>query len=193
MKKKGYFFILDALIGILIMSIVFVTFLSDPVDVPQKPRLDMVASDVQLLFSSIKFRDLDLSNSPTITEFPVINDLIDSGVISNIDNTLSQQIGEFYYKLHTIPDASYRGNAGDVLGEILEVLPGQYNFEVRLVGDFDDGGGGTIEISEMLYDRTNIAKEDSDVVIVRTSFVFGVDPVPNELWGPYVFEVKMWE
>ena len=192
MKKKGYFFILDALIGILIMSIVFITFLSDPIDVPQKPIIDMMANDVQLLLNSVKIRDLDLSNNPTI-EFPVIKDLVDTGRITDIDNTLAQQIGEFYFKVHSISDSSFRGNAGDMLAEILEVVPDQYNFEVKITGDFDDGLGGTEEISELLYDRTNVAKEDSEVVLVRTSFVFGVDPATKVFWGPYVFEVKIWE
>ncbi len=116
--KKGYYFVVDTIIAIFIVSVGLLAFFSSPLSVPPKSRISGLSSDVIESLGSTKIAEYN-------DGYAGINgELWQQGEITNPQNTLLQQIGEFY------TEGKY-----DIAEEFIETtvrksLPGQFNLEV---------------------------------------------------------------
>lgn len=84
MDKKGYFFTVDALIALIVVILVIIVV--KPVTTNFEPE-PQIQEDLMKALSSIKIKDLDNSYAQT---------LISNGTITNLNNTVLEQLGEFY-------------------------------------------------------------------------------------------------
>tara|TARA_Y100000310_G_scaffold340439_1_gene436254 strand:- start:22066 stop:22602 length:537 start_codon:yes stop_codon:yes gene_type:complete len=168
--KKGYFFILDSVVAVMIMTVAFMALYSDPVDTPQKERLDLMAGDIEVFLSNTRINELDS------TEISIIGTYLSNGDITDKRNTIMQQVGEFY-QLSEDPKASSLLD-----GVIGTIVPSQFNFEIYIE-------------NTLIYSRVmpGHSKDNSRVVIIKRGIVYGIDEDGFSLWGPYISEVRMWE
>ncbi len=84
MIKKGVFFSTDALVALII---IFLSILVIFPLIKYSPSEDFIQQDVVKVLSLLKVGDIDNS---------YVQNLISQGVISNLNNSLLEQIGEFY-------------------------------------------------------------------------------------------------
>lgn len=169
-SRKGYYFIIDAILGILILSVAFVFLFSTPVSAPNKSRAILLANDVLSFLATNKIEDI---NDPYAG---VNGTLWGSSDITNSKNTLMQQIGEFYYH------EKYGIAANFISVVIRDIVPPQFNVEIVVEG-------------RILYPTSPspYSKESSDVTVITKTITFGEDKAGNVVWGPYSFEVTVWE
>ena len=89
-NKKGYFFTLDAVLGLLVLVIGVVLIASSYVKSPQSAQVEFLSDDLLNFFFNVKVKDL---NNPYAG---IGGQLWNQGEITDGDNSLLQQIGEFY-------------------------------------------------------------------------------------------------
>ena len=86
-KKKGQFFTIDAILAAGIFFTVIVLVSSVYVADPQKASVSFLSQDTVRVFTNLKVDDLDNGH---------VKNLIALGVITRTNNTLLEQIGEFW-------------------------------------------------------------------------------------------------
>ncbi len=166
MKKKGYFFTIDAFFAVLVLVIgliiVWNSYSSRPLTTPS----EIVSQDLTTIFSTTKI--IDLSD----IYYPYIRDLKLQGKIVNYDNTLLEQIA-FFYSEDEIEVAT---NFTKELAE--ELVPEHQGFEI-------------IVENTSIFKR-DFVKEVSSLVGSK-KIVYGFNNQTYELWGPLLVEVRVWQ
>ncbi|HLF66081.1 MAG TPA: hypothetical protein VI522_00535, partial [Gammaproteobacteria bacterium] len=89
-KKRGYFFVLDAVLGLFVIAMGIFIISTSYVNVPQLTQVSLLADDLLVFLSNTKIKDL---NNPYAG---IGGQLWKDGVITDADNSLLQQVGEFY-------------------------------------------------------------------------------------------------
>ena len=178
MNKKSYFFTLDAMLslGILILGsfLIFTSYTK----VPSKAQTGILAEDVMDLFATTKIKDL---NNPY---GGVGGDLWKRGYITNSDNSLLQQIGEFYYEYEKTNNEAFKNTAENfIVSVIKEIVPLQYNFEFWIEDT-------RLYPSSPTQQHIN-SKEKTKILLPSKAITYGI--LDNELFGPYEIEVLIWE
>ncbi|MBI5388838.1 hypothetical protein HZB01_00485 [Candidatus Woesearchaeota archaeon] len=172
--KKGYFFTLDVVIATIVLAVGLYFVLSARNEVPYYTTSQYLSEDMITTFSSVQIRDI--SNN-------YIDYLVNDSNITNLDNTLMEQMGEFYYR---------QSKGCDFCGSILTnftrevtrgIIPSNFDYAV-LIKEAGDS-------YTLIY---NSSEQNMDAVIVISSkrLASGIYNV-SELWGPYVFEVRVWQ
>ena len=90
-KKRGYFFILDAALGLIILAIGAFLIASLYINAPEPTQVGLLSDDLMSFLSNTKIKDL---NNPYAG---IGGKLWNEGNITNPDYSLLQQLGEFYY------------------------------------------------------------------------------------------------
>ncbi len=162
MQKRGYFFTLDAFVamGIIVVGLVIVlaAYSYRPVTV----QGSVISSDLTLSLSNTKVSDVNND---------YVRNLINNGTITNSDNSLLQQTGEFYVNNQMSMGSYFLQNVTSNL------VPRQYGVNI------------TINEQEM-FSRGRLLNS-SRFVISSRSIVFGI--YNGSMWGPLPAEVRVWQ
>jgi len=189
-KKRGYFFLLDAMLGLLVLIVGVFLITSSYVKVPQPIQVGLLSGDLLNFISNTKIKEL---NNPYAG---IGGELQTRGYITEIDNPLLQQIGEFYEKdkvgLSKFPLPSGETEPYlDVAEKFIQnisggVIPLQYRYEVWING-------------ALLYPKTPTSehtksRENTKLLLTSKKLIFGIiDKRTGDIWGPYKAEVFIWE
>ena len=174
LKKRGFFFILDAAIGLFILIIGAFLIASLYVQAPKPSQVGLLSNDLISFLSAKKIKDL---NNPYAG---IGGDLWKQGVIKDADNSLLQQIGELYAT-----------NKPDIAEKFIQnvsasVVPLQFRYEVWMD-------------NVRLYPRNpspqhTSSKANTELLLTSKRVTFGfINRTSGQLWGPYKAEVFVWE
>jgi len=160
--KKGQFFSIDVFVAIAIIAVgLFVLYTSKSIQ-PSTAQTSALSTDLMGSFNSLKVYEVDN---------PYVIELIQNGNITRTDNTLLQQISEFY--IDGKPDL-----AGNVTEKVTAgVLPLQYAFSLYL------DGTSIYESRPFDVNSPNVIATKRLVAGVKNSTLF---------WGPILAEVRVW-
>lgn len=173
MNKRGYFFILDAFLALGVLVVGIAILLSTYTWTPDIGQPSNIAEDIINFLANTKIEDF---NNPY---FGAGGSLVKSGLIEDIDKTLLQQLGEFYYN----------GNYG--LAEYLitnvtkDLVPAQFNYEI-LVDD-------EIIFPPELTEQFNESRNSTLALYPSKRLSFGAVNNSLELFGPYEVEILAWQ
>ena len=173
LKKRGYFFILDAVLGLFVLVIGVFLVTSSYVAAPKPTQVGILSEDLLNFLSTKKIKELNNQYAG------IGGTLWKQGDITEPDNSLLQQIGEFYAK-----------NKLDIAGKFIQnvsadVVPPQFRYEVWMN-------------NVMLYPKTpspehTSSRSDTAILLTSKKITFGIDKSINEMLGPYKAEVYVWE
>jgi hypothetical protein len=164
MGKRGYFFTLDAFIamGIITTGLVLV-YLSQTL-APPTVQAEFLSQDVMETLASTQLFTL---NNPYVDEHRT------SRNITDLDNTILEQIGEFYV-------TQQLGNAQNLTRNVtLNLIPPQYSFEIWFDG-------------WLVHNRSYLHSDETPVLSASKTMVIGVIN-RTFFWGPYTAEVYVWQ
>ena len=171
--KKGYFFTLDAMISMGILVLGSMLIFSAYTRLPSQTQASELAQGTMEFLSSTKIKDLN-------NEYVGIGGILwNAGNITNGDNTLLQQMGQFYYEGNT-------GNARVFLQNVTApLIPGQFRLEFWID-------------SRMVYPKEadrqhNASKNSTTILIPSKKIVYGTIGESAELFGPYEAEALVWQ
>ena len=173
-NKRGYLFLLDSIIALGVLIIGGFLVYASYAKVPSKEEPKLLSETTMNFFANTKISD-------TNNAYAGFNgQLWRQGNITNDDNTLLQQIGEFYAK-------NQLDTAEKFIANITEnTIPVQYLFEFRMN-------------NQLLYPRNSSqehlnSKQSSSVLIPSRKLVSGyLNQETGDLYGPYAAEVLVWQ
>ncbi len=172
-SKKGYFFIVDAIVALSILAIGLVMIFSFYKIEPSVEQSQFFSTE--LADTLAKTRIIDVNN-----EYAGANSILTQNRnITNIHNTIIEQIAEFYYRYKEKGCSFCLGLAA--------------NFTKEITGDISTTGlSYSISIDNYpIYNYTVLNINDSMVVLPSRFIVHGLYN-KKELYGPYVVEVLSW-
>ena len=168
-KKKGYFFMLDATLALFVLVIGVFLVLSFYVDTPKPVQVDYLSKDILNFLSDTKIKQLN-------NEYAGIGgELWRNGTITDSENTLLQQMGEFYSN-------GQLDTAEKFVKNISEIVPKQYEYEVWIDG-------------VMMYPKEpskahNESKSVTRLLLTSKKLTFGIrNKTTSNMWGPYKAEM----
>ena len=173
-KKRGYFFILDAALGLFILVIGVFLITSSYVNPPEPAQVSLLSEDLLVLLSNTKIKDL---NNPYAG---IGGTLWNQSVITDADISLLQELGELYAtKQLDIAEKIVKNVSRDV-------IPLQFNYEVVVNGTIIYPLEQTVE--------HNVSRNSSEILLTSKKITFGViNKSAGDLWGPYKVEVFVWQ
>lgn len=110
-----------------------------------------------------------------------IRDMFIAGEIKNIENTVAQQVAEFYY----IGNSILAENLTQVFVE--DYLDKQMNFNLTI----EEEGSGIVDVLFLNLNRPEIGFDDSSIVSARQRIIFGFNS--SQVYGPYIFRTTIWK
>ncbi|MDA3855439.1 MAG: hypothetical protein PF569_04220 [Candidatus Woesearchaeota archaeon] len=110
-----------------------------------------------------------------------IRDMFIAGEIKNIENTVAQQVAEFYY----INDMVLASDLTQVFVE--DYLDKQMNFNLTI----EEEDSGVVDVLFVKLNRPQIEYDDSSVVSSRQRIIFGFNN--SQVYGPYIFKTIIWK
>jgi len=173
-KKRGYFFILDAVLGLSVLVIGVFLITSSYVNVPQPAQVGLLSDDLLDFLSNNKIKDLNNPYAGIGGEF------WNQGIITDADNSLLQQIGEFY-----------AANNFDTAEKFIQnvskgIVPSQFRYEVWI--------DGTILHPQIPSAEHIKSRNSTELLLTSKKLTFGIiNKTTSDLWGPYKAEVFLWE
>ena len=174
LKKRGYFFILDAMLALTVLVMGIATILSAYVKVNPNAQVGLLSDDLLNFLSNNKIKDL---NSPYAG---IGGELWNQGAITDADNTLLQQAGIFYAtnKPETAEKSIQNVSAG--------IIPPQFDYEVWINGAILYPKSPSLEHTQ--------SKSSTKLMLTSKKITFGIlNRTTSDLWGPYKAEVFVWE
>ncbi len=173
-KKRGYFFILDAMLALIVLSIGIFLITSSYVDVPQLAQVGLLADDLLNFLSNSKIKDI---NNPYAG---IGGALWAQGLITDIENTLLQQIGEFYATGNIDTAEKFIANVSS------GIIPPQFKYEFWI--------DGTILYPKVQSAEHTESRNSTEILLTSKKITFGIiNKTTSNLWGPYKAEVFVWE
>ncbi|MBS3100786.1 hypothetical protein J4204_01490 [Candidatus Woesearchaeota archaeon] len=173
-KKRGYFFVLDAVLGLFVIAMGIFIISTSYVNVPQLTQVSLLADDLLVFLSNTKIKDL---NNPYAG---IGGQLWKDGVITDADNSLLQQVGEFYATNKLDTAEKFVANVSK------DIVPEQFRYEVWIDGN-------------LIYPRNPAAehissKNNTALLLTSKKLTFGImSRTTSSIWGPYKAEVFTWE
>ena len=168
MHKKAYFFTMDAFIATSIIVIGISLILFSRANKPYEMQTAFLSQDVIDTASSIKVYE--------ISDNEYVNSLIINGNITNTQNTVLEQLGEFCYRGMNDTATNFTEKV------FLKTIPSEYNFQLLIKNG-----------SNILFNYTNGRNmETSRVLISSKNIIFG-QINDSTMWGPYMSEVRTWQ
>ena len=173
-KKRGYFFILDATLGLFVLVIGVFIILSFTLEVPPPAQVSFITSDIMNFLSSTKIKDL---NNPYAG---IGGELWKQGAITDQENTILQQAGEFYYRGKT-------DLAEKILQNVSEpIVPQEFRYEIWIDNS---------RVYPKNPDSSHVSSKDkTNLLLTSKKLAFGIaNKTTSEIWGPYKAEVYAWQ
>lgn len=172
-KRGAYFFVIDAFIAVSIIIVVMVVLFSAQSSSPDsKPTLSLL-QDFMVFMSSTEMRDLQ--GNYTLA-------LIADGNITDMDNTILEQVIEFYY----INRSTGKNMSGIIFKFINEtssgVIPDSRSFTIRVYND---------SISSVIFNNSRYPAEGSDLMLGMSKLGFKRIN-QTAIYGPMIVEVRLW-
>jgi len=171
--KKGLYFTIDSIIAGSIVLIVILLVSSFYVKHTSIEHLSFLSQDIIDVLSTITINDVK-------NKYTYINERITAGDIDNMDNTVLQQIAEFWAD-------SQLDFANKTASNVTELwLPNSIGYGIWID-------------NEPIYNRDIPIKKS---LISSKKMVSGIRKGPSSsntrqnpptLWGPAIFEVRAWE
>ncbi|MBI2646869.1 hypothetical protein HYW99_00140 [Candidatus Woesearchaeota archaeon] len=148
--------------------------MSSYINIPQPLQVEFLADDLLNFLSNTKIKDL---NNPYAG---IGGELWLNGTIKDADNSLLQQIGEFYALNNLNIAEKFVENVSKAV-----MLP-QYEYEVLIDNKTIYPKDPTIE--------HNQSKNTTDILLTSKKITFGiVNKTTSDIWGPYQAEVFAWQ
>ena len=174
LKKRGYFFVLDAMLALIVLVIGVFLVTSSYVDVPQPTQVSLLSDDMLNFLSNTKIKDLNNAYAG------IGGTLWGQGHIKDADNTLLQQAGEFYST-----------NKPDIAEKFIQnvsagIVPQQFRYEIWID-------------NSPLYPKAPSpehikSKNSTEILLTSKKLTFGIlNKGTSDIWGPYKAEVFVWE
>jgi len=165
--KKAQFFTMDAVLAVSIILVTIVLMSSEYISERDESNIYFLSNDIMDVYSNLKVKD-------SINDY--VKSLIANGSIVNINNTILEQIGEFWSENRS-------GLAS--------------RFVVNITRDHirDIFGFSVLVDEEVIYaDNKSINNQlISSKRIISGITSDNVDKTIPKLWGPAVIEVRVWE
>lgn len=173
-NKRGYFFMLDALLGLFVLVIGVILITSAYTKVPLPTQTGLLSDDLLNFLANTKIKDLN-------NQYAGIGGLLWSqGLITDSDNSLLQQVGEFYATERFEIAGKFVENVSK------EILPPQYKYEVRI--------DNTMVYPINPTDSHYASRGNTSLLLTSKQITFGIiNKTTSQLWGPYKVEVFVWE
>lgn len=172
-KKRGYFFLLDASLGLFVLVIGTFLVLSFFIIVPEQTQANILSNDVLDFFSNTKIKDLNNQYAG------IGGELWKAGNITNPDNSLLQQIGEFYATGQLSIAEKFIQNIS------ADIVPTQFKYEVWI-----DNTRVYPKITSLEHIKSRL---NTDLLLTSKKLTFGIiNRTTSEIWGPYKAEVFLW-
>ena len=144
------------------------------INLPEPSQVGLLSDDFLDFLSDTQIKDL---NNPYAG---IGGQLWKEGSITNRDNSLLQQIGEFYSK------GQYSLAEKFIQNVSANTVPSQFNYELWIDG-------------QILYPRNPspeeiASKSKTALMLTSKKITFGVaNTTESSLWGPYKAEVFVWQ
>ena len=173
MKKRGLFFEADAAIALFVLVIGALLIASYYFNTIPITPVQFLSDDLLAMFSTTKIKDL---NNPYAG---LGGELWQKGEISDPENTILQQIGEFYARGKINTSSRFIENVS------VTVVPPQYDFEVWM----NNKNLYPIKLSAL----HNSSRNSTNLLIVSKKVAYGIlNKTTGDFWGPYKVEVLVW-
>lgn len=167
MHRKAYFFSIDAFVATVVLSAgILLIFYSTSSKLPTEPTT-IVSEDVINILSTTRIYQVNDE------VYPIIRDLKNRSLITNYQNTLLQQTGEFYVQGLTGVAANFTKNMTG------GVVPDKYEYKI-------------IMNKTVIY-NTSDTDNFSVILISSKRIVFGTVGKSKSMWGPLQAEVRVWQ
>tara|TARA_Y100000310_G_C20658744_1_gene803463 strand:- start:972 stop:1511 length:540 start_codon:yes stop_codon:yes gene_type:complete len=172
-NRRGYFFLIDSVLALGVLAIGAFLIFTFYADVPEVEPPEILSEDIMDFFATSKIKDIN-------NEYAGLGgELWDSGVITNAENTLLQQIAEFY------ADDNLDIAEKFIVNLTVNSFPQQYIFEFRLN-------------KELIYPKDPTeehldSKSSTRILIPSKKIVYGINQETGDMFGPYNAEVLVWQ
>jgi len=166
--------VIDAVLGLFILVMGVFLIMSSYINSPEQTQVSLLSDDLMNFLSNTKIKDL---NNPYAG---IGGSLWNNGTITDPENTILQQIGEFY-----------AANNLDIAEKFVQnvsknVMPSQFRYEFWIDG-------------QLIYPRNPNAahiksKSDTELLLTSKKITFGlINRTTTNIAGPYKAEVFVWE
>lgn len=176
--RRGQFFLIDSILALSVLVVGAFLIFSLYVKNPSKEEATIFSEDVMDFFTRNKIKDI---NNP----YAGLNgELWNNGEIDNAENTLLQQVAEFYENGKLDIAEKFIVNLTE------NTLPQQYKFEFWISDGTDN---------KLLYPKEPSAehlksKNNAKVLIPSKKIVYGFsNRETGDMFGPYTVEVLVWQ
>jgi len=179
-NKKAYLFILDAIVAMMVMTIGISLILSYRATEPPTQQAEIYSNDLVQFYSKIKIKDLNNAY------FGLNGELVANGNISTVENTILEQLGEFYFRYSNQSCdfcLNMTNNSINVITKSL--LLDQFNYEI-IVDDYKIGKRTILYVNKKYP-----PKSKAQLILPTRRMVHGV--YNNTLYGPYIMEITVWQ
>ena len=180
MRKRGQYFIIDAFMALVVLSIGLVLFFAVGSYQPNPEHAQLLSYEIGNKLAQTRVRDLN---------YDFVREHVAGGNITNGDSTLMQQAFEFKHYHDSISEGGnriydpVRANS-NLSARFLEIVtgtePSQFNFEIIIDG-------------EVIYGQGSGDSSEAEVLISNRQMVFGALNKSGEFWGPVIAEVRVWQ
>jgi len=173
-KKRGYFFVLDAVLALTILVIGVFLITSSYVNAPQPTQVSLLSDDLLNFLANNKIKDLNNAYAG------IGGVLWNQGAITDADNSLLQQLGEFYATNKLDTAEKFIANVSN------GVVPDQFRYEVWMD-------------NVILYPKTPAqeharSRNSTELLLTSKKITFGIlNKTTSDMWGPYKAEVYVWQ
>jgi len=171
--KKGYFFIVDAMVAIGALAIGMVLIFSMSEYRPSTTQSYTVSEDVLNILSYNRIKQINnyyAGPNSVLTR---------NGNITDISKPLIEQSAEFYYRYDSLGCDFCKDLIGSFLGNITQkLIPENYNYVV-------------IINNETVFNHSSDPISDAIFVTPARAIVHGIYN-QTDLYGPYLVEVISW-
>jgi hypothetical protein len=191
MKKKAYFFLMDAFFAIVILTVGFMLISSNKAAQTTEIPMAAAADNLVSILATARVQDLCPGNCNSCQNEQLVQ-MCDEGAIKNYNQSLLDYFGELYKNEVHPPDSppnyAYLTNAQGLFDSLLE----QYDlYRSDLFG---------IEFrinDEVIFAESDSTKEKSKDLLSAKRVIFGFYEIKETgevvFWGPYLAEVNIWQ
>ena len=176
---------LDAMLGLTILIVGVFLISTSYINAPQPTQVGLLSNDLINFLSNVKIKDL---NNPYAR---IGGELWKNGEITEADNSLLQQIGEFYEKYQIASDINIKNKYLDLMEKFIinvsqDSIPSQFRYEIWIN-------------SFILYPKEPssehaASKKNTKLLLTSKKITFGtIDRTTGDIWGPYKAEAFVWE
>lgn len=212
LNKKGYFFLIDAVLALGVLAIGGFLIFSLYFQTPPESGPTILSEDIMEFFANTQIKNLNnpyagLGGLLWSTEGSSSGLCPGEQFTADGETSLLQQVGIFYKKSQGAGGNSCYFNQNDnnpnipedliekFIGTLTEdTLPPQYSFEFWLY-DLGDPNDPNDDLRQLLYPAIEQSqlKNSARVLMPSKRMVYGVlDPQTGEMFGPYTAEVIVW-